>query len=212
MMQQQKALLSVGSHSHDFFQVQVVQPSPRAALSGSQRIQAMMEQVKVTAALSPADMSQIIQRVQAASPAKVPQSPVRSRDSSGRGRRRSPKNDAKQVDDAVASPGQAERFEWEVDTKDIICVRLLGSGSFGEVWRGIWLGTPVAVKKVCHVAFWLPPMPGRTYVTVRSGAHRIGARTADATRFQARGRHSQQGMGAIRCATSDLGTTFPFPL
>lgn len=212
MMQHQKVLLSIGSHSHDFFQVQVVQPSPRAALTGSQRIQAMMEQVKVTAALSPADMSQIIQRVQAASPAKVPQSPVRSRDSSGRGRRRSPKNDAKQVDDAVPSPGQAERFEWEVDTKDIICVRLLGSGSFGEVWRGIWLGTPVAVKKVCHVAFWLPPMPGRTCLTLLSGAHRVSPRTADTTRFQARGRHSQQGMGAIRCATSDLGTTFPFPL
>ncbi len=27
-------------------------------------------------------------------------------------------------------------------------MRLLGSGSFGEVWRGVWLGTPVAVKKV----------------------------------------------------------------
>jgi hypothetical protein len=150
----------------------------------------MMEQVKVTAALSPADMSQIIQRVQAASPAKIPQSPARSRDSSGRGPRRSPKNDAKQVDDAVPSPSQVEKFEWEVDTKDIICVRLLGSGSFGEVWRGVWLGTPVAVKKVCHVSFSLLQMLHRMCVTVSSGAHRVSARPADTTRFQTRGRYS----------------------
>jgi hypothetical protein len=115
----------------------------------------MMQQVKSTEALSPADLSQIMQRVQAASPAKVPQSPARSRESSSRGRRqgqRSPKNGGnaggKHDTDDVPSPGQVERFEWEVDAKDIICVRLLGSGSFGEVWRGVWLGTPVAVKKV----------------------------------------------------------------
>jgi hypothetical protein len=142
-------------------QLQIVQPSPQAALSGSQRIQAMMQQVKSTEALSPADMSQIMQRVQAASPAKVPQSPALSRDSSGRGRRhghRSPKhggNAAKHDADALSSPGQSERFEWEVDAKDIICVRLLGSGSFGEVWRGVWLGTPVAVKKVRLLAFMI---------------------------------------------------------
>ena len=124
-----------------------MQPSPRAALSGSQRIHAMMEHVKTTDALSPADMSQIIQRVQAASPAKVPQSPARSRESSGRGRRISGFA-AKQGDDAVPSPSNTEKFEWEVEAKDIICVRLLGSGSFGEVWRGVWLGTPIAVKKV----------------------------------------------------------------
>ena len=115
----------------------------------------MMEQVKSTEALSPADLSQIMQRVQAASPAKVPQSPARSRDSSGRGRRqdqRSPKlgdgSSGQRGAEKVPSPAQVERFEWEVDAKDIICVRLLGSGSFGEVWRGVWLGTPVAVKKV----------------------------------------------------------------
>jgi len=114
----------------------------------------MMEQVKSTEALSPADLSQIMQRVQAASPAKIPQSPARSRDSSGRGRRqeqRSPKHgdssSGLRGGENVPSPGQVERFEWEVDAKDIICVRLLGSGSFGEVWRGVWLGTPVAVKK-----------------------------------------------------------------
>lgn len=130
-----------------------MQPSPRAALSGSQRIQAMMEHVKATDALSPADMSQIIQRVQAASPAKVPQSPARSRESSGRGRRISGFA-AKQGDDAVPSPSNTEKFEWEVEAKDIICVRLLGSGSFGEVWRGVWLGTPIAVKKVrCSWSF-----------------------------------------------------------
>ncbi len=111
-----------------------------------------MDQVKSTEALSPADVSQIMQRVQAASPAKVSQSPAHSRDSSGRGRRRSPRliasqSTAKQGEDAVLSPAQTEKFEWEVDAKDIICVRLLGSGSFGEVWRGVWLGTPVAVKK-----------------------------------------------------------------
>jgi hypothetical protein len=111
----------------------------------------MMEQVKATDALSPADVSQIIQRVQAASPAKVPQSPARSRDSSGRGRRRSSPA-AKQGDEAVASPSNADKFEWEVEAKDIICVRLLGSGSFGEVWRGVWLGTPIAVKKVRYLS------------------------------------------------------------
>jgi hypothetical protein len=35
-------LLSIAAH-FSLLQVQVVQPSPRAALSGSQRIQAMME-------------------------------------------------------------------------------------------------------------------------------------------------------------------------
>ena len=139
-------------------QVQLLHPSPKAALSGSQRIQAMMEQVKSTEALSPADVSQIMQRVQAASPAKVSQSPAQSRDSSGRGRRKSPRliasqTSTKQGEDAVLSPAQMEKFEWEVDAKDIICVRLLGSGSFGEVWRGVWLGTPVAVKKASVLEF-----------------------------------------------------------
>ena len=117
----------------------------------------MMQHVKATDALSPADMSQIIQRVQAASPAKVPQSPARSRESSGRGRRISG-SAAKQGDDAVPSPSNTEKFEWEVEAKDIICVRLLGSGSFGEVWRGVWLGTPIAVKKV---RYSLPLSSGR---------------------------------------------------
>lgn len=153
----------------------------------------MMEQVKATDALSPADMSQIIERVQAASPAKVPQSPARSRDSSGRGRRRSSPA-AKQGDGAVPSPSYADKFEWEVEAKDIICVRLLGSGSFGEVWRGVWLGTPIAVKKVRYPSNSLSFSSGSAHVARRfSGAHRVSSRPADATRFQAGGGHSEQG-------------------
>ena len=35
-------------------------------------------------------------------------------------------------------------FEWEVEPKDIKLGKLLGSGSFGDVYRGSWLGADVA--------------------------------------------------------------------
>jgi hypothetical protein len=40
-------------------------------------------------------------------------------------------------------------FEWEVEPKDIKLGKLLGSGSFGDVYRGSWLGADVAGMSSC---------------------------------------------------------------
>ena len=37
-------------------------------------------------------------------------------------------------------------FEWEVDAKNLIKKKLIGQGSFGEVFFGTYLGSPCAIK------------------------------------------------------------------
>eukprot|EP01029_Cantina_marsupialis_P020822 TRINITY_DN491_c0_g1_i1.p1 TRINITY_DN491_c0_g1~~TRINITY_DN491_c0_g1_i1.p1 ORF type:complete len:382 (-),score=93.17 TRINITY_DN491_c0_g1_i1:462-1607(-) len=37
---------------------------------------------------------------------------------------------------------------WEIDRKKIKLRKKIGEGSFGEVWYGFWLGSPVAVKTI----------------------------------------------------------------
>ena len=41
-----------------------------------------------------------------------------------------------------------EMFEWEVEPRDIKLGKLLGSGSFGDVYKGSWLGADVAIKRL----------------------------------------------------------------
>ena len=37
-----------------------------------------------------------------------------------------------------------------LNLKDLGLDRVLGGGAFGQVWRGTWRGTPVAVKVTTH--------------------------------------------------------------
>lgn len=40
------------------------------------------------------------------------------------------------------------RFSWEIDPYDITVIEKIGSGSFGTVYKGTWMGVDVAVKKL----------------------------------------------------------------
>jgi len=41
-----------------------------------------------------------------------------------------------------------KREDWELDQTEIIFQKKIGSGSFGEVWKGEWAGISVAIKKI----------------------------------------------------------------
>eukprot|EP00246_Nothoceros_aenigmaticus_P011252 TRINITY_DN2997_c0_g1_i2.p1 TRINITY_DN2997_c0_g1~~TRINITY_DN2997_c0_g1_i2.p1 ORF type:complete len:449 (+),score=57.07 TRINITY_DN2997_c0_g1_i2:63-1409(+) len=50
----------------------------------------------------------------------------------------------------IVVPPKAHRADWEIDPKeiDLRTSELIGKGSFGEIRKAQWRGTPVAVKKI----------------------------------------------------------------
>jgi hypothetical protein len=56
-------------------------------------------------------------------------------------------------DQVQATQGQTPRaanaetdMEWEIDNRDLVFGKMLGSGTFGDVYKGKWLGSDVAIK------------------------------------------------------------------
>ena len=56
-------------------------------------------------------------------------------------------------DQVQAAQGQTPRaahaetdMEWEIDNRDLVFGKMLGSGTFGDVYKGKWLGSDVAIK------------------------------------------------------------------
>jgi len=47
--------------------------------------------------------------------------------------------------------------QWEINPDDVVWIKQIGQGSFGQVWEGTYDGTPVALKKLfhpSHIKYW----------------------------------------------------------
>lgn len=62
--------------------------------------------------------------------------------------RRSP---ASQRSPASASPQSSTEIRPVAGSSNLVLKNMLGSGNFGQVWQGLWRGTPVAVK-ILHLS------------------------------------------------------------
>ena len=48
----------------------------------------------------------------------------------------------------ASTPISRKREDWELDVSEITFTKKIGTGSFGEVWKGEWAGIVVAIKKI----------------------------------------------------------------
>lgn len=53
---------------------------------------------------------------------------------------------------------------------EITLVECIGNGGFGQVWKGQWKGTPIAVKMIAHTGFLLPTTATATATTIPTAA------------------------------------------
>ncbi len=85
-------------------------------------------------------------------------------------------------DQVQVAQGQAPRaahaetdMDWEIDSGDLVFGKMLGSGTFGDVYKGKWLGSDVAIKvlrvtRALDDTQVLPPTPQPRH---RAGAENV---------------------------------------
>lgn len=58
--------------------------------------------------------------------------------------------DAKEPKEATSPviPADDKPAEWEIEYEEVELDKLVGKGGYGEVYRGVWRGTEVAIKKL----------------------------------------------------------------
>lgn len=57
----------------------------------------------------------------------------------------------------------SSKYVWHIDYHELVIEQLIGQGAFGQVFKGKWNGTPVAIKKLLpevdllSVTIWFLP-------------------------------------------------------
>lgn len=87
---------------------------------------------------------------------------------------------------SASGAGAAWSPNLEIDSEELSFGRLLGNGGFGQVWSGLWRGTPVAIKlltgrrRLSHHCAASPGRPASSSSSVNQRG-RLGADGAGAS-------------------------------